>query len=234
MNYSVHDISFEELYHSLRKKEGRIYSDEEVACLPMIRSTHPLKREWDIRKESCIRFKKYLTKKRKPLDVLEVGCGNGWFSHQVSTVWGCTVTGTDINATELEQAKRVFPSLNFLSWNPNKENINVRFDLIIFAASFQYFSSPDEVLSACLALLKEKGEIHILDTYFYSVEEVIQAAGRSRTYFTEMGCPHMQQFYFHHTWQSLEGFNYQVLYHPTLLLNRLLYKTPFPWIRITF
>ena len=52
---SPHDLTdeneFEKLYISLRKKEGRIfYNEEEIVKLPVIFSSHPLYKEWKIRK----------------------------------------------------------------------------------------------------------------------------------------------------------------------------------------
>ena len=43
---------FEKLYIRLRQKEGRIYTDEEVAHLPSIPQHHPHYKEWQIREES--------------------------------------------------------------------------------------------------------------------------------------------------------------------------------------
>jgi len=224
--------NFDERYLALRRKEGRLYSDEELSYLPSIRATHPLKKEWDLRKESCLRFVTYLIRKNKQLMVLEVGCGNGWFCHQLSKVPGCSVTGVDINTAELEQAKRVFPSLRFLHQNIGNALLQERFDIIVFAASFQYFSSPAMILPACFTILKEGGEIHILDTHFYTGKEALKAANRSRSYFKEIACPELGPYYFHHTLSSLLSYNYQLLYDPKSLFNRIFYQSPFPWIRI--
>ena len=77
-------VDFESLYIQLREKEGRIYPDEEVAQLPVTSSTHPHYKEWLIRKESSQKLVSWLKKKKKPLDMLEIGCGNGWLSHKLS------------------------------------------------------------------------------------------------------------------------------------------------------
>jgi len=59
------------------------------------------------------------------------------------------------------------------------------------------------------------------------------AAERSRLYFEEAGFPGMEQHYFHHTLDSLSGFNYRVFYNPGSLFNRFLKnKNPFYWIQI--
>lgn len=232
MKKPVDDTGFEEQYLSLRQKEGRLYTDEEVARLPVIRSTHPLYKEWTLRRESCMRLVSYLKRKKKPLQVLEIGCGNGWLCHQLSKIRESIVTGIDINSKEVEQAKRVFPSLTFVYGNPKELAANSQFDLIVFAASFQYFPSPKETLPVCFSLLKAGGEVHLLDTHFYSEEEAGRAEKRSEAYFAEHGYASLQSFYFHHTLQSLQAFHFDVLYQPKRLLNRLFSNSPFPWIRI--
>jgi len=232
MKKAVDDNGFEEQYLSLRQKEGRLYTDEEVAQLPVIRPTHPLHKEWTLRKESCKRLINYLERKRKPLQILEIGCGNGWLCHQLSKIPACVVTGIDINSKEVEQAKRVFPALTFVYGNPKELAAKPQFDVIVFAASFQYFPSPKEILPVCFSMLKWGGEVHLLDTHFYSEADAMEAGKRSEAYFAEHGYASFQPFYFHHTWSSLNAYQFDVLYQPKQLLNRLFSKSPFPWIRI--
>lgn len=45
-------VEFDPLYFGLRQKEGRIYTDEEVATLPFIYTSHPYYHEWVMRKHS--------------------------------------------------------------------------------------------------------------------------------------------------------------------------------------
>src|SRR5215213_11952226 len=89
--------TFEELYISIRKKEQRIYTNEEVALLPDIYPDHIHYHEWQIRKRSSERLINYLSKKNRPLKILEVGCGNGWLSARMAAVDKWEVTGIDIN-----------------------------------------------------------------------------------------------------------------------------------------
>src|SRR5258708_4522573 len=86
----------------------------------------------------------YLEKKHKPLRILEVGCGNGWLSAKLSNIPNTRVTGLDINQVEIEQAQRVFKidNLDFIYDSFNESTFeNENFDVIIFAASLQYFPS---------------------------------------------------------------------------------------------
>jgi len=70
-------IDFSQQYILLRNKEGRIYSDKEIADLPEIDKGHQHYHEWRIRKDTSDRLIKYLINKKKALEILEVGCGNG-------------------------------------------------------------------------------------------------------------------------------------------------------------
>ncbi|MEI9943399.1 MAG: hypothetical protein WDN26_04195 [Chitinophagaceae bacterium] len=46
-----------------------------------------------------------------------------------------------------------------------------QFDIIIFAAAIQYFPSLAGIINTALDLLKEDGEIHIIDSHFYHSDE---------------------------------------------------------------
>jgi ubiquinone/menaquinone biosynthesis C-methylase UbiE len=228
---------FEAAYIALRKKEQRIYSDEMVLNLPDVPDEHPHYTEWLLRKRSAKKLVQWLQKKQQPLQILETGCGNGWLSKQLSTVWGSNVIGNDINFTELQQAANVFsstPNLHFIYGDIRsglfKETC---FDCIIFAASIQYFPSLKEIISTALSLLKTTGELHILDTPFYKDADVNAAQKRTAAYYTTIGFDTMAAHYFHHTWNSLQGFDYELLYNPSSLLHYFSKdKNPFPWICI--
>src|SRR4051794_32682807 len=108
------DRQFGELYFTLRSREKRIYTDEEVSLLPFTNKTHRYHREWRLRNFSSQRLLRFLKKKKKPMDVLEIGCGNGWLSAQMAKLLGTSVTGWDVHQPELDQAKRVFGSVSNL------------------------------------------------------------------------------------------------------------------------
>jgi len=229
---------FEETYLALRRKEGRVYSDEVVRSLPTIGTLHPHFLEWRIRKDSCEKLTQYLSKKSQVLKILEVGCGNGWLCSQLSKIEKSKVTGLDINKTELVQAQRIFGNIanvEFLMGEIVDERIQSRkFDIIIFAACIQYFPSLDEIISSCLQMLNANGEIHILDSHFYSHAGSAAARHRSEEYFESMGFSEMKQHYFHHEMQQMEKYNFKMLYHSSWIRRTFSRdKNPFPWICIT-
>ena len=84
-----------DLYLRVREREGRLYTDDIASHLPDFPSDHPLKSEWLARASSARRLLKYLRRLPRSLDVLDVGCGNGWLSHLVAGVEGTRVWGLD-------------------------------------------------------------------------------------------------------------------------------------------
>ncbi|HEY5393183.1 MAG TPA: methyltransferase domain-containing protein [Hanamia sp.] len=224
---------FEKIYSSLREKEGRILNEEEVAKLPTVSRAHPLYREWKLRKRSSRKLLNHIRMNPQLSNILEVGCGNGWLTALLATVARDEVCGIDVNRVELSQARKIF--------SPGKRNLNFlygdirsgilaekKFDVIVFAASIQYFKSLKEIVNIALQHLTLQGEIHILDSIFYSPQEIASAKKRSKKYFTDLGFPAMSKFYFHHGLHELSPFNYSVLHDPHTWVNRLFRrKNPF-------
>lgn len=231
---------FEELYLKLRRKEKRLYSDEEVKLLPFASSLNPHKKEWDYRAKSFIRFKDYLKQFNEQLNILDLGCGNGWFSGELSKTFNHNFYCLDINFYELRQAARLFSGENikYIYGDLFKMEIAKNsFDLIVLNSSVQYFESLNSLVKELIYTLKLEGEIHIIDSPFYEEEDLQSAKERTTSYYNSLGFPEMRAFYFHHTYKSLNDFNYQILYDPRSLKNRLqslAFKSdsPFPWIKI--
>ncbi|KAA2239023.1 methyltransferase domain-containing protein [Chitinophaga agrisoli] len=228
-------VAFEQLYLGVRQQEQRIYTDEQLRRLPDITPSHRHAGEWEIRKRSAARLLNYLRGKRRPLHILEIGCGNGWLSAMLAGIAGANVTGMDINQVELQQAARVFKqdNLQFVAddFAPGRFP-GIQFDVVVFAASLQYFSPLGDMLQQVQQCLTADGEIHIVDTMFYTPEQAADAQKRTVEHFTSQGYPAMAAYYFHHRLQDLEGFNYRILFHPAQLINKLFRKHPFYWICI--
>jgi ubiquinone/menaquinone biosynthesis C-methylase UbiE len=227
---------FTEQYISLRQKEGRIYSDEELRLLPIISKSNPLEKEWKIRERSSSHLTEYLSVKKTRLDLLEIGCGNGWLSNRLAEVKEIKVVGMDINGPELEQAKKVFakPNLQFKYGRLGDADFGDQmFDIILFASSIQYFPSLPNIIRNCMSFLTVNGEIHIIDSHFYSKNEKVKARARSQEYFQSLGQPVMQQYYFHHELDDLGPFQYKILNKFQLKVEKLVGKgKTFPWICI--
>lgn len=225
---------FEDLYTRLRQKEGRMYSDEEVATLPYIHNSHPHYKEWVIRKRSCKALVSYINHKGTFSSILDVGCGNGWMAARLATDTNAEVTGLDINLKELEQARRVFKKTMGLGFTYGDLESDVladkKFDIIIFAASIQYFSSLKKLIDSALEHLTLFGEIHILDSPFYKQQEIEAARQRTKEYYNSTGFAEMSAYYYHHSLEELGDFQYKILHHPHSWKNKLSIKqNPFYW-----
>ena len=228
---------FEQLYISLRRREQRIYTDKELFQLPDIAAGHPHFKEWLIRKQSCMELISHLELKKSILHILEIGCGNGWLSYELSRIPGSMVVGIDINLTELQQAARVFSNhskLRFVCGDIRSAVLkDLKFNTIVFAASIQYFPDLQEILAVAFNQLYSGGEIHIIDSRFYKPAEVDAAAKRTIAYYLSLGFPEMANHYFHHCMTGLGGFSYKFLRNPDSLKLRLFgNKNPFYWICI--
>lgn len=75
--------SFEDTYLRLRKKEHRVAEDADVLQLPYLLHG-PHQKEWRLRAKSARRFMHFLQKKNNLHTIVEIGCGNGWFTHLIS------------------------------------------------------------------------------------------------------------------------------------------------------
>lgn len=233
-------IQFEEKYLAIRRREKRLYSDEEVKLLPFASSLNPHKKEWEFRSQSFIRFKEYLKDINPELSVLDLGCGNGWFAGELSKEFEHDFYCIDINLYELKQGVRVFKNdkIKFIYGDIFQMELEKNsFDIIVLNSSVQYFQDFNKLIKELLYSLKQDGEIHILDSPFYEDEKLAEAKQRSEAYYNSIGFPEMKDYYFHHTYKNLSDFTHQFLYDPRTLRNRILsiaFKndSPFPWIRI--
>jgi len=230
------DTTFEKLYLLVRQKEQRVYSNDEIMNLPEIAANHKQHYEWSVRKESCKRLISYLKKKNQFLKILEIGCGNGWLSHKLAEIPRTEVIGLDINLTELQQAAKVFTNNNLqFVYGDIRKNIlqNRQFDIIIFAGSIQYFSSPIEIINLALESLTVSGEIHIIDSFLYKTKEVEAAKQSCREYYKNVGFPEMANYYFHHLLNDMYYFNCIVKQQGHSFFKKLFLKRNiFPWLCI--
>jgi ubiquinone/menaquinone biosynthesis C-methylase UbiE len=238
------NAEFEKQYLAVRQKEGRVYSDEMLCALPSVPKNHPLSAEWAIRRKSAVRLISYLRKFNRSLQVLEIGCGNGWLTHYLAEHLPETAfAGLDINKTELKQASRTFRSTKNTTWiyaDVMKDILpEGAFDIVIFAASIQYFPDLDAILERASAILKPGGEIHILDSHFYGDNEMDAARQRTLSYYSGLGYAGMAANYFHHATGILESAKFTVekmnktrTWPDSGILRKIMGYDEFEWYRI--
>ncbi len=225
----MENSTFEEQYIQVRKAEGRVLETTEIQSLPKAFANNPNKQEWQIRAKSAQRFQRYL-KASDFKSLLEIGCGNGWFTHLCTKEVPHSI-GIDVNRYELVQAKKAFPKTEFHYWDifeppPFSEN----FDCIVLNAVIQYFQDFKATIERLSQFLNPDGEIHILDSPFYNSSEVNQAKKRTEDYYTKIGFPEMSKYYFHHDFNSVKHF--ETLYQANKIKQFLTGKdSPFNWYR---
>jgi SAM-dependent methyltransferase len=163
--------------------------------------------EWLIRSHSADRLVHALSKRGVGLRILDVGCGNGWLSALLQRN-GHSVLGIDAFTLELEQAARVFTggpafARADLFTSPLPEH---RFDVILFAASIQYFQDPSATMIRAKQLLVPDGEVHVMDSILYrSNTETLAAMDRSRSYYRSIGVPEMAEHYYAHELSTIQS-----------------------------
>jgi ubiquinone/menaquinone biosynthesis C-methylase UbiE len=190
-----------------------------------------------LRKRSCNRLIEYLDQKNKSLHILEIGCGNGWLSAQLAKNTSGQVLGMDINKEELTQAARVFKdisNLKFVAGDIRSDQLqHDSFDIIVFAASLQYFSSLKDTVHSAFQCLRPGGEVHIIDTILYNKNNVDAARQRTRDYYTALGFPEATDYYYHHCIEDLQNFSYRILYDPFSWIHKFgKNRYPFFWVSI--
>lgn len=263
----------ERLYLEVRRREGRILSDEVVRILPYISKSNPYAHEWRWRERSFARFLsscRELSALRFPLvertvpyrmtknvggdagngnfRILDLGCGNGWLANRLAENPDWDVWAVDLNEEELAQGARLFGRENLrfvyadlVSRNPVPggslpgTGFRDTFDIIVLAASVQYFPDLEQLIFSLKKCLKAGGEIHILDSPFYK-NEATRAAAQQRTleYYTKTGVPGMATYYHHHLWSEVEKLGGVDLNNrlSIRILQKIKWLAPFPWVVI--
>jgi 2-polyprenyl-3-methyl-5-hydroxy-6-metoxy-1,4-benzoquinol methylase len=231
------DPAREALYLAVREKEGRVWSDDQARRLPHPPPGSVFEKEWRLRRDTYCRYRKHLQKRygRIPVNMLDVGCGNGWMASLLASSGAGAVWGLDLNMPELEQADRLFaqPNLQFVYADLFVADLpRAYFHQITLAASVQYFPDLSKLMGRLMSLLRPDGEIHVLDSPFYP-NETERKAARERTaaYYTTLGFPDMAAHYHHHLRADIEALGGKNL--NAGWWQRLRQKTgiaaPFPW-----
>ena len=235
-------MSFGDAYAAIREKEGRHYPAPILRKLPDLPPQHPLYREWQRRKSSLTRLMGHLRSMDRPLKILDLGCGVGWMSHHLSYLPNSKITAVERVPSEMELARKVFANrtnLEFRALDIFNESPG-KVDIVVMGASVQYFPDLGALVARLRSLLKEKGQIHILDSPFYPAKEIPAAKKRSAAYYEQMGFPQLAQFYFHHSIAEIEGLGGQLMYNPNewkARLRRRFFKnldSPFPWYLLPY
>lgn len=161
-------------YATHRASEGRAHTGAELLSLPYLRSG-PLAREWAVRART---FEALLAKivvpmeRRRRLDVLDLGAGNGWLSYRLaSRGHNCTAIDLrDDNVDGLGAAGELRRRIDFRCLVASFDDLPLparSVDLAIFNASLHYAANLKTTLGEAARCVRSRGCIAILDSPFY-------------------------------------------------------------------
>ena len=95
---------------------------------------------------------------RKPLNIIEVGCGNGHISYQLARS-GFTVKGVDISPDAIAKARARYSDSNLTYEVISAEQLNtgVAYDIVIMSEVLEHLTDPAQVLGVVAGMLKKDG-----------------------------------------------------------------------------
>ena len=179
----MNDIALEMFaseYARHRAEEGRGYSGTQLLQLPYL-TDGPHASQWAVRARTFDAFmakvlRPAAARMDRPLEVLDLGAGNGWLSYRVA-VEGHRAFALDIRTDSVDGLGASAP-LRRLA--PNMECLVASFgaiplssgsiDIALFNASLHYATDLPAVLREAVRVTRPGGQIAILDTPFYAHE----------------------------------------------------------------
>ena len=173
--------SFAKDYAAHRQAEGRGYEGDELLALPYIQSG-PLARQWGVRARTFDAFMARLVRPmaagaRRPLELLDLGAGNGWLSYRVARE-GHRATALDIRADNVDGLGAAHPFLEraaggmWITVAPFDDipAPDASFDIAVFNASLHYATDLPAVVAEAARVVRPGGLLAILDSPFYRRE----------------------------------------------------------------
>jgi SAM-dependent methyltransferase len=174
-------------YESIRSAEGRgsVYADYYLA-LPYRDLSGNNSQQWTTRARTFHYIEQNIlsglrTENQRPLQILDLGAGNGWMSYRLALA-GHAPVAVDLLTNDSDglgaathyrkQLATLFPRLQAeLDVLPFVDD---SFDLVIYNASFHYSEDYEKTMAEALRCIRTGGTILIADTPWYSNE----ASGR--------------------------------------------------------
>jgi len=166
---------FLQQYRTVREQEGRrSLSDADYRSLPSVAATDVHAGEGAIRRETYHHLLRHvLSAGRQPSAILDVGAGNGWLSHRLSTL-GHHVVAVDASDDErdglgmlVRQPTRIVAvqaDFDALPFTPSQ------FDVVLFNGSLHYAASPARTLTNARRLLQPAGTLVVMDSPMFHAD----------------------------------------------------------------
>lgn len=167
-------------YGAHRAAEGRDYKGAELLSLPYLKAG-PLARQWTVRARTFDAFMKHLVRPMsraagRPLQVLDMGAGNGWLSYRLS-IEGHRCTAIDIRDDAVDglgAASGFLDRTNFDRLVASFEDLplsSASADIAVFNAALHYSTDLAATIAEAARVVRRGGRIAILDSPFYAKSE---------------------------------------------------------------
>jgi 2-polyprenyl-3-methyl-5-hydroxy-6-metoxy-1,4-benzoquinol methylase len=115
-----------------------------------------------------------LLKKHGLGKILDIGCGQGVLYHYLkSDVELLSYLGIDISANAVAKARASFSAANFEQLDFDCQNLEGKFDIIIFNETLYYFNKPLDTIQKCIDQNLNVGGYFIISMCDYIGHEVI-------------------------------------------------------------
>lgn len=112
---------------------------------------------WLALKEPAYLYVEEYLRHKKPLLILEVGCGEGYLTYAMKQS-GHQVTGIDVSEQAISRALKAF-GLHYKAVDIKDYKPLHKFDLIVCTETIEHLQDPVNFVSECKRLLKPEGEI---------------------------------------------------------------------------
>lgn len=113
--------------------------------------------------------------------VLDLGCGNGWFTQSLARC-GFEVLGVDRNQAVLGQAQQQRPSIRFQAMDVLQDlppGLSERFDAVVAIDLIDHVTLPRRMIETALATLKPGGLLVVTCAYYgYAKNLALALTGR--------------------------------------------------------
>lgn len=219
-----------------RKKDNRIWSDEEVQEFPETFFYNLHQAEWQQKAELAKNLITYLKAEGKSdFSVLEVGCDCGWLSQMIADTTAGKVTGIDIDSSRITQANKLFSNTNLGFKSGNFFTMSLpsqSFDFIVLMDAHKWMPSLEEVKERAKSLLTPGGELHILTSDLLATRGLKRTQDKYAEYCTDKM---MSSILPHISWITREDFinaGFEDLKHFSLRKKLLGKKQSGGWMRI--
>lgn len=173
---------FRDAYAAHRAAEGRRYTADELFALPYLRQG-PLAKQWQVRARTFDAFVRHVLEPAArlggPLDVLDLGAGNGWLCHRAAQRGHKTVA-IDIREDDVDGLRAARPYLaharpghlrRIASSFDALPLADRTFDVVVFNASLHYAANLSAVIAEAARVCRTGGRLAILDSPFYALED---------------------------------------------------------------